>query len=72
MAKIKRIAVVQEDKCVACGSCIKVCKRRAISVPNGICAIVDGELCVGCGLCAKICPASVIEINNKEENADEK
>lgn len=63
----KRFASVNEAQCVACGSCIKVCKREAIHVPYGVSAIVDLEKCVGCGICAKECPASVIEIMVQQE-----
>lgn len=72
MPKMKRSAVIQEDQCVACGSCVKVCPRGAISVPYGIYAVVDKEACVGCGLCEKACPASVIHIEKREEVFDEK
>jgi len=58
----KRLAVIEEKYCVACGSCIKVCRKNAIKVEKGICAKVDSLNCVGCGLCKKICPASVINI----------
>lgn len=60
--KKKKYANILEDECVACGSCIKVCPRGAISVPHGISAKTDRDLCVGCGICEKVCPASVIEI----------
>lgn len=60
--KKKKYASILENECVACGSCIKVCPRRAISVPHGISAKIDKDLCVGCGICKKVCPASVIEI----------
>ncbi len=62
MARLRKIAVVEEQLCVACGSCIKVCPRYAITVPNGIHAVVSQQQCIGCGLCAKACPASVIKI----------
>ena len=64
--KMKRFASVDESLCVACGCCIKVCPKEAISVPKGIYAVVDVEKCVGCGLCTKECPASVIEIKKEE------
>ncbi len=48
------------EACVACGCCVKVCPKKAITVPQGVIAMVDEGLCVGCGLCAKECPASVI------------
>lgn len=65
----KRYASVLEKECVACGSCILVCPKLAITVPKGIHAVVDEKLCIGCGLCKKACPASVIEIltNTVEE-----
>lgn len=57
-----RYAQVDQQLCVACGCCVKVCPKGAISVPNGVAASVDDMRCVGCGLCAKVCPASVIVI----------
>ena len=50
------------QNCVACGCCIKVCPKAAITVPQGVVAVVHDALCVGCGLCAKECPASVISV----------
>ena len=64
---MKRKAIVNTELCVACGCCVKVCPKSAISVPNGIFAVVDSALCVGCGKCAKECPASVIEIGGGAE-----
>ena len=63
---IKRKAVVNVHECVACGCCVKVCPRNAISVPRGICAEIRGDLCVGCGKCVKECPASVITLEVTE------
>ncbi len=65
MAKKKATVSIQE--CVACGCCIKVCPRNAITVPNGIHAVIDEELCVGCGKCAKECPASIISLEVVEK-----
>ena len=58
----KRKAGVCTTDCVACGCCMKVCPRSAITIPRGIYAAVDEALCVGCGKCAKECPASVISM----------
>ena len=58
----KRKAVVSIQDCVACGCCIKVGPRNAISIPDGIYANIHQDLCVGCGKCAKECPASVITL----------
>ncbi len=63
----KRKAFVSIHECVACGCCMKVCPRNAISVPKGIYAEINKELCVGCGKCVKECPASVITLKESEE-----
>jgi ferredoxin len=59
---MKRKAKIGKDQCVACGCCVKVCPKSAITVPNGIYAVVDEQLCVGCGKCSRECPASIIEL----------
>lgn len=58
----KRKAAVSTEECVACGCCMKVCPKGAVTVPKGIFAEIDRELCVGCGRCVKECPASVITL----------
>lgn len=60
--KKRRQAVVEKKDCVACGCCVKVCPKQAITVTGGLFAQVDPEKCVGCGKCAKECLASVIEM----------
>ena len=57
---MKRIAVIDQKVCVACGICMKACPRNAISIYRGCYAVVEGEKCVGCGLCGKHCPAGCI------------
>ena len=66
MGKKRRRAVVDQQACVACGCCVKVCPLQAIAVVRGVAAQVDGAKCVGCGKCARECPASVIEIREVE------
>lgn len=58
----KRHAVPDRQLCAACGACMAVCPRGAITVWKGSYSVVDEALCVGCGRCAKECPASVIRI----------
>ena len=62
----KRIAIVNTRACVACGCCMKVCPKNAITIPKGIHAEIDKERCVGCGKCAKECPASIITVEVAE------
>ena len=63
----KRISTVDRSVCVACGCCVKVCPKSAISIYKGCYAVVDGEKCVGCGICAKTCPAGCIEVKEREQ-----
>lgn len=58
--EFKRIAVPDRGACVACGSCMDACPRKAISVFRGSYAVVDAARCVGCGMCSRTCPAGVI------------
>lgn len=65
----KYIAQNEQDRCVACGVCMKTCPRDAISIYKGCYAIVDEALCIGCGLCEKACPAGVMhKVLRRSEN----
>ncbi|WP_191015302.1 4Fe-4S binding protein [Treponema zioleckii] len=64
--KSKKIAHVEESRCVACGACANVCPRGAIGVVQGCFARVNTDLCVGCGLCARTCPVGCISVLNRE------
>lgn len=55
----KKYAVIGKN-CVACGCCVKVCPRDAVSIWKGVKAVVDTEMCVGCGKCAADCPAGAV------------
>jgi ferredoxin len=58
IAKANFISTIDEELCVACGTCIDRCKFGAISV-NDV-AQVNPDKCVGCGLCAVTCPSNAI------------
>ena len=52
-------AVVDQDVCVGCESCVGACPVGAISVNDGK-ASVDAGTCVECGSCVSTCPVSAI------------
>ncbi|WP_394923193.1 4Fe-4S binding protein [uncultured Robinsoniella sp.] len=63
---VKRKAQVNQKDCAACGACLKICPKSALSIYKGCYAQADEILCVGCGLCTKVCPTNAINIVKKE------
>ena len=74
---IDGVAVVDKEKCVACGKCVKACPKHIIELlPKNIRVLVACSSlfkgkdvfaackngCIGCGLCAKSCPETAIEM----------
>ena len=64
---MKKLAVPDRNVCVACGVCLKSCRKEALSIYKGCYAQVDESKCAGCGLCAKACPAGCITIRERSE-----
>jgi len=59
------IAVVDEDLCSGCGTCISICPYGAIDLikkdDGKFQAKVNEALCMGCGACAAACPSSAMQ-----------
>ncbi len=61
------IAVVVEERCIACDRCPPICFFDAIVMEKrdlhkyGRTAVVIGDSCTGCGLCFEACPVDAIE-----------
>jgi len=66
------IPLVNEDRCIACANCEKVCAYEAIRVERNV-AKVDEVLCKGCGTCLVECPAMAIDMqrHSKEKVASQ-
>ncbi len=50
----------QEDACINCGLCEKVCREDALKIEDGK-IIIDREKCNYCGRCVKTCPTDAWE-----------
>jgi putative selenate reductase YgfK subunit len=56
-------ALVDDDRCIACANCEKICEYGAIKVEKSV-AKVKPQLCKGCGTCVIECPAVAINMKN--------
>ena len=56
------IAEVNEELCMGCHRCEKLCEYEAISVGDDEIATVDELNCKGCGVCITSCPARAIDL----------
>lgn len=61
--------VVNQNKCVSCGACRKMCAHGAISFNENKKANINHDKCVGCGRCIGTCNFDAIE--NLEYSAND-
>ncbi|HOG36391.1 MAG TPA: P-loop NTPase [Paludibacteraceae bacterium] len=60
-------AVINQDKCIACGECIDYCRFDAIIKKDDKVSIVE-TFCDGCLLCSRICPQDAIDIIDEDKS----
>jgi heterodisulfide reductase subunit A-like polyferredoxin len=56
------ISVVDDDRCVACLTCVRACPFGVPVIGNEGVAEIDAALCQGCGICASVCPRKAIAL----------
>lgn len=57
-------AVVDEDLCIACGTCETVCQFEAIALGD-FSAVVDRPACMGCGVCVEHCLQDALRLERQ-------
>ena len=60
----RRVAVIDENWCIGCTLCIKVCPTDAIVGSNKLMHTVIEPYCSGCELCLPVCPVDCIALEN--------
>lgn len=58
---------VEQEMCIGCGRCAKVCAHDAPIITNGK-ACIDHSKCVGCGRCIGVCPKDAVKEAGDETN----
>lgn len=58
---------VEQENCIGCGNCIRICAHGAPSI-KGRKASIDQDKCVGCGRCIGVCPKDAVCASNDESN----
>lgn len=82
---VNGVAVIDEDKCTACGMCINKCpkhiikfvpKKNKVWVPcsNNEKGVLTKQYCsvgcLGCKMCEKVCPSSAIKVTENFASID--
>lgn len=66
---VRKIIVIDEDKCTGCGVCADACHEGAIDIVNGIARLVREHFCDGLGDCLPACPEDAITFEEREAPA---
>ena len=66
---IRKMVVIDEDKCNGCGECVPSCAEGAIQIIDGKAKLLADNLCDGLGACLGDCPLGAITVEERE--ADE-
>ncbi len=61
----------RSEKCIACGACLSLCSRQALSGDTAGKVVVDRQRCDACGDCAPACDPKALEIVGRTATVQE-
>jgi ferredoxin len=65
MARSAFVNQVDENLCIACGTCVDACPFQALTLADVV--AVDQVRCVGCGVCVPLCPSGALSLHRRPE-----
>lgn len=72
MKALRKIIIIDEEKCDGCGLCIPSCPEGALQIVDGKAKLVKDNFCDGLGACLGECPQGALTIEEREvEEYDE-
>ncbi len=63
---VRKIILIDEEKCDGCGDCVTACDEGAIKIIDGKAKLVGDILCDGFGACLGECPQGALTIEERE------
>ncbi len=66
---IRKIIVIEEEKCNGCGLCADACHEGAIGIVDGKAKLLREDYCDGLGDCLPVCPMNAISFEQREAPA---
>ncbi|MFO8010981.1 MAG: NAD(P)-binding protein [Dehalococcoidia bacterium] len=61
------VSVVDEDKCVACLTCVRACPFGVPRFGPRNAVVIEAAACQGCGICVSVCPRKAITLQNYKD-----
>ena len=54
------LSFIDQQRCIGCGLCARLCSTQAVEVRNALAVIVLPEACTFCDVCESFCPEGAI------------